>query len=206
MFDSKKPKIFFIGYHKTATTSLMHLIRVSGYKVCHHHKGRNNHRHVISQTIYKNVKMGNPILQGMEDAYAYAEMSDYIYHNEDVWHDANEKFDLLYEEYPDAYYVLQNRNTEDWIKSRHNMHNHKMTKLYYMILDTDDDSVIFDHWRMQKTKHEERVRKFFSERPEAKFLEFDIDKTDIKQLIEFVSPEYKLDETHWLHLNAKNYK
>lgn len=151
---------------------------------------------MLALTMQENLSSNQPILKGIDDADAY---SDLAYHRNGIWLDQNENFDLLYSEYPDAYFILQNRDTESWIKSRD---RHKdYTKRCMSYLKVDQKEIVFDHWRKQKTKHEERVRKFFSERPQARFLEWNITE-DVQQVITFLSLDYELDKEQFRRTNV----
>lgn len=186
---SNRPKVFFIGYNKTATTSLHRLFKESGYTSYHTHK--NKDRWLGIQMLF-NRTMRVPILETIDDGDAYSDMS---YFSEDTCINANEYFVDLYEEYPTAYFIMNLRDTEDWIQSRTNHPNFVERAMQYM--GTDDLEVVQQRWRSQRNVHLIQARSFFYTLPDSNYLEFWVDEDPIDKLSEFVSDHYDLKLDAW---------
>ena len=133
-----------------------------------------------------------PILETIDDGDVYSDMS---YFSEDTCINANEYFVEMYEEYPTAYFIMNLRDTEDWIQSRTNHPNFVERAMQYM--GTDDLEVVQQRWRAQRNVHLIQARSFFYTLPESNYLEFWVDEDPIDKLSEFVSDHYDLKLDAW---------
>jgi hypothetical protein len=187
----KVKKVFFIGYNRTATTSFHNLFKKCGYESWHCIRPEGGH---IGRYLMDNMEEGNPILEGLEEAEV---LSDLCYAKLGRFFEGTHAFQLIHEACPDAYFVLQTRSTESWIRSRS---RHKRgdfltrTRKHYR---TKDKREVYQIWREDKEKWETKIREYFSQRPEAKFLEFNIETDDISKLQEFVKPDFNLKRRYW---------
>lgn len=193
-----RPKVFFIGFNKTATTAFHHMFNKSGYHSVHClYRGANNLQSgvYIAKVMSDNLDDGREILFDIDQADVY---SDFLYCKRMRCIEGNKWFKKLYAEYPDAYFVLQTRNEIDWLNSRLNHKNGSLLERWKKFNRMSEEEVILD-WKTRREVMEKKIRKFFS--GSNSFLEFNIDKHDISRLIEFVSPHYDLDRSEWKILN-----
>lgn len=148
-------KIFCLGAFRTGTTSLAAALRILGFKVCESHEklrwGLMQYKEGHSEKPYQQLLM-------KFDALAQQPVANH--------------YRLLYEHYPDAYYILTYREPEQWIFSR-----------TVLIMDTwFFHNKNRDKWFNPQAalrwyeKHNKGVREFFGAHPEAKFMEMDITK------------------------------
>lgn len=193
-------KIFFIGFNKTATTSFDYLFNSSGYISYHHWVKLTNKKTYLAKQIYYNLQNNLPILNKIDNAHAYSDLiSPVIDKNGKTFiYEANQNFDILYKEYPNAYFILNTRNIEDWILSRVNHKNaiNTWNKFY----NTSYEKTI-DMWRKNFIKHHADVREYFYNNQTANFLEFNIDTDKIDKLIDYVKKDFNLDKTYWAQKN-----
>lgn len=188
----ERPKIFFIGKNKTATTSLHIMFKRSGYRSVHCIAKEGGH---IGKRMYDNIEAQREILWGMETQDVF---SDLLYAKKKLFFDGAEHFKKLYAEYPDAYFVLQTRDTDSWIKSRTKHKKGEFIKRLMTMQRVKTKLEMQDIWREEKETHEQKVREFFALAKNAKFLEYDINKHNIQILMDWVKPDYP-------NLMRKNY-
>ena len=188
-------KIFFIGFNKTATTSFHHLILGSGYSSVHCLFRGGEHSGFIAKKMEDNINDGRPILWEMDNKDAY---SDLLYVKRGKYIEANKWFKQLHAEYPDAYFILQTRNMEDWLESRIKHKKGAFIERCEKFTRKSRDELIED-WRLQRNRWEQKMKNYFKDNPN--FLVFDIDKDDIQLFIDHVAPDYEIDRLHWRRLN-----
>ncbi len=183
--EHAKPKIFFIGFNKTATTSFHELFVCSGYKSYHHNLDGWN----LALNMEKNSLDGKALLAGFDDADVY---SDLTYLSDAHYIEGNRYFEALHAEYPNAYFILQTRNEDDWIRSRRN--HYLFASRICTALNLAPDAVE-PFWRDQLASHTQRAKTHFQDYD--RFLCFDIDRNRIEELVEFVKPDFVLDHRFW---------
>ena len=107
-----RPKVFVVGFSKTATTTLHKFFAANGCRSVHWsmEDGR-----FLAGVITTNVQSGRPILASIDGYDVYSELS---YAGGSVYLEANCYFKELHAAYPDAYFILNVRDTESWIASR----------------------------------------------------------------------------------------
>lgn len=144
-----------------------------------------------------NRTMKVPILETIDDGDVYSDMS---YFSEDTCVNGNEYFRDLYEEYPDAYFIMNLRDLEGWIQSRTRHPNLVERTMKYM--DTTDLDVVQQRWRSQRNVHLDQARSHFLTMPKANYLEFWVDGDPIDKLSGFVSDHYDLNLNAWRMYNV----
>jgi len=188
-------KIFFIGFNKTATTALHHLVGASGYVSVHCLYRVEDTSRFIARQMHDNVKEGNPILKDIDKAHAY---SDMLYVKQRRYIEGNKYYRKLHEEYPDSYFVLQTRNIDDWLKSRLYHKDGAFVKRCMKFQNCTQDELLMQ-WSFEKKSREKAMKFYFRDNPN--FLVFDIDKDPIDKLINHISPDFELDKRRWRRLN-----
>ncbi|WP_460272513.1 sulfotransferase [Celeribacter sp. ULVN23_4] len=190
---SRRPKVFILGFNKTATTALHQWFKLSGYRSFHWGviaKEKVPGRY-LANVVISNVTCGRPPLETLEDFDCYSEFSNV---RDDYFFEANYFFDKLYEAYPDAYFILNTRSTESWIKSRVRHQSNVFGPFIDRALRAmgQEQAVLERHWEDYKPKFEERMRAFFAARPEAKFCEYHISEDKPEKLVAFMQKDYTL--------------
>ena len=190
-------KVFFIGFNKTATTSIHQLFLESGYKSMHHNEGKVN----LAKTMVKNIRKDKDILTNISTYHCYSDLTSAT---KTHYIEGNELFKELYQQYSDSYFVLQTRDTEDWIRSRVNHSNGGFMKRCMTYMEMKKTDEIKEYWRNMKTKREKLIIKYFEDFD--RFMVFDIDNDDITSLIDFLTPHFKLKKSEWKVYNRSEDK
>lgn len=195
------PKIFQIGFNKTATTALFWLFINSGHSALHSggRRARLAGHPVASQrhpqlTIHHNICAGLPPVTGLDDFEAFFDM-EYDRPGEPVKIENFKFFDRFAKAYPNARFILNTRDTENWLHSRKKHNNGKYIKRSMSRLGLSENQVL-NYWRDEHNRHHEAVRTFFESEPERLF-EFNIQVTPIQELIKFCAPDFSLNPECW---------
>jgi hypothetical protein len=183
-------KIFFIGFNKCGTTSLHHLLTRYAIRSVHWDHGR------LATSIEALHQDKVALRRYLERATAY---SDIISSTNEHQIEGNRHFRLFHELFPQAYFILNDRNVEDWIRSRST--HHKGTHLARTMTAWNiDANGVKDIWRQVHEAHSTDVLSYFKGHP--RFLHFRIDEDPIKLLIDFLSPSFVLRENGWQRVNV----
>lgn len=189
-------KVFFLGFNKTATTAFHKLFELSGHTSYHHLvKGKN-----LTQVMNGNIKNNKPILHNISGGVAYSDLS-YFKKNQCI--EGNQWYAELHQEYPDAFFILQTRDLEEWIESRS---KHKKGRFIKRCMDSygvQSKDEMREIWRTERQERENQIKRYFRRNP--KFLTFDINHDDINRLIEHLKPDIMLKKEQW-KVHNKTYK
>lgn len=162
------PYVFVIGFNKTATTTLHHFFEGNGLPAVHWDGNQ------LAITMMNNCLADRPILHGYD--HRYRVFSDMIAQTKRIRLEANAFFRILDVDYPDAFFLFNNRDTDAWIASRWRKpcrrYNCTNVELEMGILNTRDPRQVEATWRREKHAFERDVRDYFAGHP--RFLEFDI--------------------------------
>jgi len=188
-------KVFFVGMNRIATKSFHHLFKNSGYRSFHYScmDVATQQSIILAEQMQANLDQYYPIMDKMDSAHVY---SDMFWHRENIWIDGVKMFRELYAQYPDAYFVLQTRDMDAWLRSKENHKGGAYIKRCQQFHQLDRQYML-DWFASDREMHEAKVRKFFL--GSDRFLDYDLDKDNISKLIEFVKPDFFLDEKHWGH-------
>lgn len=197
---SDKPFFIQIGFNKCATSALAKLFLKGGYKALHSGGRIWRLNGVASITemhpqsrIAENIDAGRPPLAGLEDFDAFFDMLS----PDDPWplREHHKEFERFAEAYPNAKFLLNTRNVEDWLRSRFR-HDDGAFGQHAMDQTGLDRHGVEAMWRADYETHHARVRAYFKDTP-GRCLEFDIDSDDVTDLIGFAAPAFTLDPAHW---------
>jgi len=185
-----------LGQNKTGTRSIVSLLSGCGYRCAHWESGR------VAATICANIDNGVPALTGLDQWDAFTDMDPsrkiqaLISRRETTfeltagWY----QFESLFADYPDAFFILNTRNHERWLKS--------LTRHFKRRGKSDPSFMVEDYIAIRtsaKEQHENSVRIFYEKNPNANFLEVDIEEPDAgKKIISFLN-ENPSNEANWTH-------
>lgn len=186
---SSRPKVLFIGFNKTATTSLHRLFADSGYTGHHHNMDGVS----LGLSMQHNVRAQQPLLAGFDDVDVYI---DFTYLTNDRYVEGIEYFELLHRDHADAYFILQARSERAWLRSRINHPGFVARARQVLGLS---ESRLLEYWQDLRTAHFAKVLRHFA--GHQRFLYFDIDHTPVDDLVAFVQPHYALDKRFWRRHN-----
>lgn len=183
-------KIFFIGFNKCGTTSLHHLMTRHSIRSVHWDQGQ------LATTIEALHGDQSALRSFLSRSTAY---SDITFSSEEQLIEGNRHFRLFHKLFPDAYFIFNDRNVEDWIRSRSSHRKGTFLTRTKSAWGMDADAVK-DKWRQMHAAHSDEVHKYFS--GHLRFLYFRIDRDPITLLINFLSPSFVLREHGWQQVNA----
>jgi len=189
-------KVFFLGFNKTATTSIHRLFEFSDYVSYHHLIGGKN----LAKVMDGNLRNNKPILHNISGATAYSDLS---YYKKNQTIEGNQWYSELYKEYPDSFFILQTRNIDDWLDSRTKHKKGHFIRRCMNSHDVETKDEMRELWRKEREDRENKIRIFFRGHP--KFMVFDIDNDPIDRLIRHLKPEIKLNKDGW-QVHNKTYK
>ena len=193
--DSKK-KIFVVGFNKCGTRSFTDLFERSGIGCVH---WDNN---MLASNILKDIKESGSI--NLDNYYPESNaFTDIIYVNT-----SNDDDNILIVEiieiieeiarnYPDAYYIINTRNIEDWLRSRFNHERGNFAANYKNFLYNKynirySDYMLAEYWRYIWHRHHYHLLRKFRKSNNFKYLFYDIERSSFSDLIRFLEPDYSL--------------
>jgi hypothetical protein len=190
------PKIFVIGFSKCGTTSLHEFFLGNGIPSRHH--GSNDVRKNLALSMLRNISVGRNILHGIDGWTAYADIN---YASETLYVEACCFFREMHRDYPDAYFILPQRNVEDWIRSRlrHGGGSFAARVAASLCCTADDLPGL---WRRQYDQHVAEVHVHFRDRPGSRLLELELGANNGEALAAFLMPDFEVDPTLWRRANA----
>jgi hypothetical protein len=189
-------KVFIIGFNRTATKALHELFTRSNYMSTHYScmDLKTGNPVILACQMKENLDSYKPILDGLGHFQVF---SDMFWHREDIWIDGNKYYKQLHNEYPDAYFILNTRNMNDWLNSRVNHKNGAYIKRcmeYYNM----DESELLEHFEEDRNKTEKEMISYFENND--RFLHFDINKDPIQNVIDLVKPDFFIKEKDWTQI------
>ncbi len=170
-----QPKVFGIGLSRTGTTSLTDALNILGYAVIH---------------------FINPITRKVLD------LEDFYYYDAFTDSPVSYRFEELYALFPNAIFIYTERNLTDWVRSSSNLYRPRgftttkefkawlakpksesglLDKLYHdynPIYQAAYGSLYtqYPNWEAAYHAFDERVNRFFADKPAEKLLKIDITK------------------------------
>ena len=187
-----RPKIFLIGFNRCGTQSFHSFFMQNGIRSAHWLKGK------LATRLHQARKVDADPISRLKRYDAY---SDFFARLPNNIIDANLHFEHLWRWYPDAYFILNTRQVGAWIDSRID-HREGLYERYYADANQqiDDIAARLEHrWH----NHHQRVRKFFRENPEARFLEFHIGRDATTSLCDFLAADYAIEKMEFPHLGKR---
>ncbi|MDJ0630819.1 MAG: sulfotransferase [Rhodobacter sp.] len=181
-------KIFQIGFNKCATRSISVFLRRHGFKTLDWAHGD------LAVSIRDAVAAGRKPLAEWPDVNVFSDM-ERIQVRDPI--EGYKYFRDLDAAYPGAKFILNTRNMEAWIKSRHAHGDGGYTEAYRKILGAPDAKSVFDHWRRDWLRHHLDVLDYFSADRRDRLFIWNIEAPDFAALERFVG--VALDPAKWPH-------
>lgn len=166
-------KIFQIGFNKCGTLSIHDFLVENGIRSVHYLKGD------LANTIFDNHKNAVDLLSGLDEFDAFSDMESLT--SEAFQYVANDLFKELHQAYPEAIFILNTRNVENWIHSRLRHGGGTYLDRYRCILDQPKAGVI-KFWRAQYESHIKNVKCYFTQYPDAHFIHLALDACEPDEL------------------------
>lgn len=167
--------ILLVGLPKSGTSSFQKLFLDLGYKSYHWKRGED-----LIGMMMKNNKINNkPLLCDFLDTDVITEMNVCIDKDRAYWPQIID-YERLYNENPNSIFILNKRDPEKVLSSFkrwYRIHERLLTNCPELLPDGSDESFI--HF---VTKHYTNIETFFSRKPNAKFVTFDIENDNLEKL------------------------
>lgn len=195
-WTSPEVKIFFIGFNKCATTALHHFMRAHGIKSAHWVvEGR-----FLADEIEERLSDKAELRAFLNRWTAF---SDLVSLTEERLVEGNRHFRLFHGLFPDAYFVLNDRNVDAWILSRKNHRKGKFLARCMRAMNADAN-LTTQIWRDTYVDHVAQVTNYFRGSP--RFLHYRIDCDPITSLVDFLFPDFSLSELGWQSVNQTKHR
>ncbi|HEY6633027.1 MAG TPA: hypothetical protein VIZ90_16375, partial [Rhizobiaceae bacterium] len=129
----------------------------------------------------------------------FTALSDPFYFASDRIVEANRYFREFHQVFPNSYFVLNDRNVEDWIISRT---GHRKGDLLRRFMDFHkcDEEAVKNIWRDDHASHVGEVLAHFA--GHDRFLHFRIDRDPPELLCDFLAPAFRIDRDCWTTVNV----
>ena len=185
-------KIFQIGFNRCGTRTIFKYLCANGLKGIHYDKGR------LAKRIVENYERGRNLIAGYEKFDMFSDM-EWLDRNRCL--EAYKLFPQLAEQFPNAVFILNTRDREDWIRSRLKHQDGHYALLHKICFKLDSDEELIEHWRKDWDSHHARVTQFFSGKSH-RFFVCRIE-TDLPHLLDQMLPELALDPLSYSIENRK---
>lgn len=173
-------KIILLGLPKSGTMSFQYLFESLGMKSIHQLTNDNKQ---IAMIIKKNKINGLPLFTGVEEFDCITELNVCYSEDENYWPQIHD-YKQIYDEQPNALFILNKRNKYKILNSFKNW-NYQGVSLYDRFLKYNPEIISEksdEAFLNFIDNHYQKIASFFSQIPEAKFVEFDIEKDNLKKL------------------------
>ncbi len=189
-------KVFQIGFNRCGTLTMHGYLRANGVRSVHYDFGK------LAQRMFRNLRQGEDILSG----YNYDAFFDMESNGPDEILEGYKLYPQLAARYPDAVFILNTRDREDWIRSRFVVGEGRYAATQKALLGISSDEELAQRWRREWEIHHSNVVEFFAGKPH-RFFVCDI-RTDLPDRLNEMLPEYNLDSAlyHLQHVTARQNK
>ena len=158
-------KIFAIGFYKTGTTTLFEALKVLGYRTINGDKPGSYPGADDGETLLRQIERGDYRLPTFELFDAFTD-NPYFH----LWRE-------IFEQFPDAKYILTVRDEERWIESCASFYRNRRIRpmrvwMFGKHANPGDSAESRQAWLEAYRAHNAAVREHFRSRPDQ-FLEFD---------------------------------
>lgn len=182
-------KVFQIGFNKCATRSLYQLFQSAGYKAVHWEGGK------LARNIKACFDAGTKPLVPWDDTVFFSDM-ELVNDRSGPLIEGNRYFAYLHRYYPDAKFILNTRDCEDWLFSRVDHNEGKYLNNYRHHFGLTKTRDVMNRWRKDWDDQHRAVRSHFATHPGA-LVEFDITTDPVEKLHNFFAPLLNLARGEW---------
>ena len=187
-------KIFFIGFNRTATVSLHLLMQKARIRSVHWREDGADSPNVARE-IDLRISDDRALRAYMDRWTAFSDLSGGL-PGQSL--EGNRHFRRFDELFPRSYFVLNDRDTEAWIRSRTVFQDGRLIPEHAWHLGVSESQVP-DMWRAMKEQHTADVLEYFRNR--KRFLHFRIDADSPDVLTSFLWPRFVVSPRWWRHSN-----
>ena len=168
----ERRKVFIIGFNKCGTRSINAFFHRHGFATIHWRRGD------LARAMARNVEDRQDPLKGFEK---YDVFSDMIAVSDDKIIDMSMKFKYIYKYHPEAFYILNTRNCEDWLESR--ARHGRFLEITRRVQGLARPEDVIAAWRRDWYRHHLHVTDFFrGPEREKQFFIWNIDNPQFDRL------------------------
>lgn len=178
--------IILLGFPKSGTCSFQKLFTDLGYKSYHQKKAKN----FIGILIKNNKEKNLPLLSEFEPNDCITQL-DLCYDTKNTYWPQITDYEQIYNENRDSIFILNKRNPikilssfRRWSYPKKNGNNY-FTRLCKYSQDIIKGTTDEDFIKLVET-HYANIESFFSTKPEAKFISYDIENDTIEKLEKYI--------------------
>ncbi len=194
-------KIFLIGPNRCATTTFHNFFYSQGLKSIHWRKGEV----ILAKEIDKRLGDDRALRKFLA---GWTVFSDFVYLTDEVFIENHTLYETYQRLFPEAYFILNDRDVDRWVASRLLHRDGGFLKRYLNVHGGTEDEAKAA-WKTGFLAHREAVLKHFKDHP--RFLHFHIDKGDrsafiepgdVDSLVALLAPDYQLSAEFWTSRNT----
>ncbi|MGB0497757.1 MAG: sulfotransferase [Rubricella sp.] len=181
-----RPPIVQIGFNKVGTRSLATLFRANGIRAADWLHGDLAHK------AWRRMQAGEDPFADFEGFDAFSDMED-TSHWFRPFVEFYKHYDYIHRHHPDAYFILNIRDRDDWIRSRLK-HGRGAYLLAYMIrrYRTLSRADVIRRWEAEWDDHLSAVQAHFAETG-GRLLVYDIERDGPEKIAAFLAPDYAIE-------------
>jgi hypothetical protein len=175
--------IILLGFPKSGTSSFQKLFAKLGYKSYHQYINKK----VIAMLIKNNKEKNLPLLSDFGVNDCITQMDACLNENNAYWPQITD-YHQIYNENSDSIFILNKRNPAALLSSfkRWGYPNHSLfSRLHKYNQDIIKGTTDEDFIKLIET-HYSNIELFFSSRPEAKYISYDIENDNIEKLRKYI--------------------
>lgn len=179
---NSEPVVFQIGFNRCGTKFLSSLFEKNNYNARHWCNG------ALAEDILYSKLTGNQPLQKWEKAHFFLDM-ECVHETHKPMMEGFKEYRYLAEIFPDAIFLLNERNVEEWIASRFSHHggDYRRFHAYHLgVKEIDLPEIWFKDWET----HLDQCTSFFENN--ERFIRYNIDEDEPEKLVEHFSSWYDL--------------
>lgn len=180
-------KVFFIGFNKCGTTSFHNFFSKQGLKSVHWRIGNE----IIALKISSLSEHKHNLKRYLDRWTVYSDMT---FASSFGMVDANKHFEAFHELYPDAYFILNDRDEDRWITSRLRHHTGRYCQQAMQFYGCDERGVE-SIWREQRRQHVQNVLTYFN--GSKNFIHYHLETDRIEKVVDFLAPTFALEPALW---------
>lgn len=195
-------KIFLIGPNRCATTTFHTFFKAQGLRSIHWREQET----ILAREIELR-RHDDEALRAFLSRWTV--FSDFVYLTDEVFLESHTLYEQYQRIFPDAYFILNDRDVERWIASRLRHREGGFLERYCSVRGCGKDDAI-QQWREDFLAHRSAALAYFKGHP--RFLHFNIDKDDhstfveaseIDHVIDFLRPDFRLSNRFWSKRNTE---
>ncbi len=178
---ARQTRIFQIGFNKCGTGSLYRFFQRAGITATRYNRGQ------LADTLHRNIEEGRKPLAGAFDRYVA--LTDIHQLTRARVIEGISYFRQLHAYYPSAYFILNTRDKEGWLRARLAHGDGAYARRYARALKLANEAAVVEHWSQDWDRHHQDVVDHFA-RHTGQLLVYDIKSGDPQALVDFLAPDF----------------